>query len=103
MILLLTAAASQSLQGRGPQSVAAAMQACWRTPQPLPDLHTEPRTLVRCSALMNAAADLRASALLALTKLMAIEPRFCDANLRLLFTLLHNRRARRLRPAWLTV
>lgn len=50
-----------------------------------------PSSGVRCSALMAAHADLRASALLALTKLMAIEPGFCDANLRLLFTLLHNR------------
>lgn len=40
---------------------------------------------------MGAHADLRASALLALTKLMAIEPGFCDMNLRLLFTLLQNR------------
>lgn len=48
--------------------------------------------------MMGAHADLRASALLALTKLMAIEPRFCDANLRLLFTLLHNRRAHMLTP-----
>ena len=52
--------------------------------------------IIHCSAMMAAHADLRASALLALTKLMAIEPHFCDANLRLLFTLLHNRRARRL-------
>lgn len=43
------------------------------------------------SVLMGAHCDLRASALLALTKLMAIEPAFCDANLRLLFSLLHNR------------
>ncbi len=42
---------------------------------------------------MAAHANLRASALLALTKLMAIEPAFCDRNLRLLFTLLQNRRA----------
>ena len=40
---------------------------------------------------MGAHGDLRASALLALTKLMAIEPTTCDANLRLLFTLLQNR------------
>lgn len=74
------------------------MQACWLTPQPLPDLQFKPQTFVSCSAMMGAHADLRASALLALTKLMAIEPHFCDANLRLLFTLLHNRRARMLTP-----
>lgn len=38
--------------------------------------------------LMAAHCDLRASALLALTKLMAVERELCDANLRLLFTLL---------------
>jgi hypothetical protein len=43
------------------------------------------------SGLMAAHASLRASALLALTKLMAIDAAFCDANLRLLFTLLQNR------------
>ena len=62
---------------------------------PQPDLirNTNHMHSIICSAMMGAHADLRASALLALTKLMAIEPRFCDANLRLLFTLLHNRRA----------
>jgi hypothetical protein len=70
------------------------MQACWQqTPRPrwIPD--TNHMHVIHCSAMMAAHADLRASALLALTKLMAIEPHFCDANLRLLFTLLHNRRA----------
>ena len=36
---------------------------------------------------------LRSSALLAMTKLMAIEPAFCEANLPLLFTLLEKRSA----------
>ena len=40
---------------------------------------------------MAADARLRSSALLALTKLMAIDPGFCEANLRLAFTLLHNK------------
>ena len=37
---------------------------------------------------------LRSSALLAMTKLMAIDPAFCEANLPLLFTLLEKRLAR---------
>ena len=36
---------------------------------------------------------LRSSSLLALTKLMAIDPVFCDANLALVFTLLEKRSA----------
>ena len=35
--------------------------------------------------------NLRASALLALTKLMALDPAFCDCHLQLVFTLLQNR------------
>ena len=42
---------------------------------------------------MAAHANLRASALLALTKLMALDPSFCDANLQLVFTLLHTKYA----------
>jgi condensin complex subunit 1 len=40
---------------------------------------------------MAADARLRASALLALTKLMAVDAGFCDANLRLVFTLLQSK------------
>ena len=40
---------------------------------------------------MAADARLRASALLALTKLMAVDSAFCDANLRLVFTLLQSK------------
>ena len=40
---------------------------------------------------MAESADLRASALLALTKLMAVDASFCDANLQLLFSLLQSR------------
>ncbi len=36
-------------------------------------------------------ARLRSSTLLALTKLMAVDAGFCEANLRLAFTLLHNK------------
>ena len=55
---------------------------------------------MRCSMLMAAHCDLRASALLALTKLMVVERELCDANLRLLFTLLAKgcARARRTTP-----
>ncbi|KAK9823736.1 hypothetical protein WJX72_005030 [[Myrmecia] bisecta] len=42
-------------------------------------------------ALLSSHPLLRSSALLALTKLMAIDQSFCDANLQLLFTLLQNR------------
>ena len=35
--------------------------------------------------------QLRSSALLALTKLMVVDPAFCEANLQLLFTLLQSR------------
>ncbi|KAL0043109.1 hypothetical protein WJX79_009421 [Trebouxia sp. C0005] len=42
-------------------------------------------------ALLGAHVHLRSSALLALTKLMAIDPSFCDANLALVFTLLEKR------------
>ena len=40
---------------------------------------------------MTADVRLRASALLALTKLMAVDAAFCDANLRLVFTLLQSK------------
>lgn len=43
--------------------------------------------------LLGCDAGLRASTLLALTKLMAVDPGFCEHNLQLLFTLLQNRRA----------
>ena len=46
-----------------------------------------------CRALLGSHAHLRSSALLALTKLMAIDPAFCDANLPLVFTLLEKRSA----------
>ena len=42
-------------------------------------------------ALRDAHPGLRAAALLALAKLMCLEPGFCEANLQLLFTLLHTR------------
>ena len=42
--------------------------------------------------LMNKNARLRSSALLALTKLMAVDAAFCEANLRLLFTQLDPKR-----------
>ncbi len=45
--------------------------------------------------LRDAHPTLRASALLALAKLMCLDAGFCEANLQLLFTLLHNRCARR--------
>lgn len=48
-------------------------------------------TNAKCRALLGAHAHLRSSALLALTKLMAIDPTFCDANLALVFTLLEKR------------
>ncbi|KAK9792029.1 hypothetical protein WJX73_005287 [Symbiochloris irregularis] len=41
------------------------------------------------SGMRAADPDLRAAALLALTKLMAVDPDYCDSNLQLLFTLLH--------------
>ena len=66
------------------------------TPQPAAQASTNDKVCAPCSALMGAHADLRAAALLALTKLMCIEPAFCDAHLRLLFTLLQNRCAPRL-------
>ena len=46
-----------------------------------------------CRALLGVHVHLRSSALLALTKLMAIDPSFCDANLALVFTLLEKRSA----------
>lgn len=48
-------------------------------------------TFCICRALLGMHAHLRSSALLAMTKLMAIEPAFCEANLPLLFTLLEKR------------
>ena len=47
--------------------------------------------LVWRRALRDAHPTLRASALLALAKLMCLDAGFCEANLQLLFTLLHNR------------
>ena len=44
-----------------------------------------------CRRLRDASATLRASALLALCKLMCLDADFCDTNLQLIFTLLHNR------------
>lgn len=44
-----------------------------------------------CRTLLGSHAHLRSSSLLALTKLMAIDPDFCDANLALIFTLLEKR------------
>lgn len=45
-----------------------------------------------CDRMMLSANDnLRASALLALCKLMALDATFCDSNLQLIFTLLQNR------------
>ncbi len=41
--------------------------------------------------MMAAHPRLRASALLALTKLMVIDPAYCDRNLQLVFTLLQTR------------
>lgn len=41
--------------------------------------------------LMNKSSRLRSSALLALTKLMAVDAAFCEANLRLLFTQLQDK------------
>lgn len=42
-------------------------------------------------SLLGSAPALRGSALLALCKLMAVDPAYCDANLQLLFTLLQSR------------
>jgi condensin complex subunit 1 len=47
--------------------------------------------MLRCRNLRTAHAALRASALLALTKLMCLDAGFCDKNLQLIFTLLQNR------------
>lgn len=44
-----------------------------------------------CRNLRSADTTLRASALLALTKLMCLDASFCDNNLQLIFTLLQNR------------
>ena len=44
-----------------------------------------------CRRLRDASPTLRASALLALCKLMCLEATFCDTNLQLVFTLLQNR------------
>ncbi len=41
--------------------------------------------------LRDASPTLRTSALLALCKLMCLDAAFCDTNLQLIFTLLHNR------------
>ena len=49
------------------------------------------------SALRKQDEGLQAAVLLALTQLMAVDPGFCDANLQLLFTLLHLRCASGLR------
>lgn len=59
-----------------------------------PGVHV-PRCLVYLSRrnLRDAHPTLRASALLALTKLMCLDAAFCDHNLQLIFTLLQNRRA----------
>lgn len=46
---------------------------------------------VCCRVMLAAHPRLRASALLALTKLMVVNPSFCDANLQLFFTLLQSR------------
>lgn len=53
--------------------------------------------LACCRALLGSHVHLRSSSLLALTKLMAIDPDFCDANLALIFTLLEKRQVRHLR------
>ena len=54
-----------------------------------------PKTLPACCrALLGSHVHLRSSSLLALTKLMAIDPDFCDANLALIFTLLEKRQVR---------
>ena len=44
-----------------------------------------------CRRLRDASPTLRASALLALCKLMCLDAAFCDTNLQLVFTLLQNR------------
>lgn len=44
-----------------------------------------------CSTIRGVHEHLRAAALLALTKLMAVTSSYCDANLQLVFTLLHTR------------
>lgn len=44
-----------------------------------------------CRRLRDASRTLRASALLALCKLMCLDAAFCDTNLQLVFTLLQNR------------
>ena len=49
------------------------------------------------SALSKQDEGLQAAVLLALTQLMAVDPGVCDANLQLLFTLLHLRCASGLR------
>lgn len=54
-------------------------------------LHMITGASLPCRALLGAHAHLRSSALLALTKLMAIDPGFCEANLALVFTLLEKR------------
>ena len=56
------------------------------TPTPHP-----PAAVCHNRALLASDARLRASALLALTKLMVVDAGFCEANLQLLFTLLQNR------------
>ena len=45
------------------------------------------------SSVRSQDEELQAAALLALTQLMAVDVSFCDANLQLIFTLLHYRHA----------
>ena len=54
-------------------------------------MHAASNALRLRRRLRDASATLRASALLALCKLMCLDAAFCDTNLQLLFTLLHNR------------
>ena len=68
----------------------------WPRQRVVPDMCAPPR---HRSALMAADARLRSSALLALTKLMAVDAAFCEANLRLVFTLLHTKCVTHVEPA----
>ena len=54
-------------------------------------MHTAGDALRPRRRLRDASPMLRASALLALCKLMCLDAGFCDTNLQLVFTLLHNR------------
>jgi len=49
------------------------------------------RQLRKRRRLRDVSPTLRASALLALCKLMCLDAQFCNSNLQLVFTLLHNR------------